>query len=689
MYIKHWKLQCSPFTTAFEEELVLFHDDFAEACYSLSLASKIAPNTFWLVGTAGGGKTTLLRCAKESVRGEVRFVIIPGSFLDSGDKLLEILRPAGPSPPDSVEEILSEHFLRESHPGRPLAVAIDDADTISEETAIGECLKLYGLGRRHGWPLTVVFSGRKIPLFFETSLSHPAQTLTLPTPDTEQARAIIEHRLRLCGAKDGIFSDAALESVAELAEGNITKLLSICYLCLQKGFVERWHVIDADIVREEVEPFIRRFFERAANRDEMAELRGVAETAKAWGSNDVYHTLSSRQRWKPQKRQQPGDRGHLKVLRPPRARAEDAAAEDAAESGPGPAAAETRDEPRPVVSDGTAARPGGDAGTETIAESGTSPAAAATRDEPRPVVSDGTAARPGGDAGTATATTPGMDWDGRRRYPPLRQIYQVDERRARPVADETAPPPSATSSPTLEETDTTFRNLPAVGLYDAGFKLIRDVLARLRKSEFVDLTPLRHLVRALMASTAVNTVLIGSTISSSGEYGLDTHLLNVAILAVATGRKLNLGDEDLATLGETALLHDIGHLQIGEELLYSENRFDREDFATIKRHPRAGYELIRRQMNGSELVADIILQEHERDDGLGYPNYLSGDQIHLYAKIIGVCDVFEALTHTRAHRRELTPAEALVEINATMRRRTAPQIIAALMVAVRPALAPH
>jgi HD-GYP domain-containing protein (c-di-GMP phosphodiesterase class II) len=113
-------------------------------------------------------------------------------------------------------------------------------------------------------------------------------------------------------------------------------------------------------------------------------------------------------------------------------------------------------------------------------------------------------------------------------------------------------------------------------------------------------------------------------------------------------------------------------------MLTEAEHFDRQAFKTIKQHPIVGRDLILEYTIGSQLIADVIAQEHERDDGLGYPNYLTGDQIHLYAKIIAVCDVFEALCHKRSYRRAMTPEQALFNVNAFMVRRTVPAIITAL-----------
>jgi len=223
-------------------------------------------------------------------------------------------------------------------------------------------------------------------------------------------------------------------------------------------------------------------------------------------------------------------------------------------------------------------------------------------------------------------------------------------------------------------------------LYTFGIWLIKDVLDRLRRLEHVDLDPIRELAGTMVTRLETDNGLLKLALEESTDYNLATHLVNVATLAVSTGHKLGLPTNELLVLGEATLLHDVGHLHCGEELLNSEDRFDRLDFKMIKQHPQVGHDLIVNNTNGNDLIADIILQEHERDDGFGYPNYLTANEIHPLARIIGLCDFFEAVTHSRAHRNPLKPAEALAEIRAARPRRSERRIITAISASVFEAL---
>lgn len=200
----------------------------------------------------------------------------------------------------------------------------------------------------------------------------------------------------------------------------------------------------------------------------------------------------------------------------------------------------------------------------------------------------------------------------------------------------------------------------------------------------ISLESATHLTDALVTLLQKDQGIIGKAIENSAGYGLPIHMLNVCILSTACALKMNLPDSEVKETSLSALLHDIGHLKSGENLLTSSSRFNRQDFKTIKEHPLAGKNMIMALTDGSKKLAEIIAQEHERDDGLGYPNYLVGSEIHLPAKIIAVCDVYEALTHSRTYRAALTPEDALMRIRSGMIQQTDPGIINTLSKLTRP-----
>jgi putative nucleotidyltransferase with HDIG domain len=137
------------------------------------------------------------------------------------------------------------------------------------------------------------------------------------------------------------------------------------------------------------------------------------------------------------------------------------------------------------------------------------------------------------------------------------------------------------------------------------------------------------------------------------------HSLNVTIYATAVGLELGYNDKELVELGLGAMLHDIGKLMVPKEILHKPGRLTDEEFDEMKKHAEYGFECLRRQPEISLLAAHCAYQHHERLDGSGYPRGLKGDEIHKYARLLAVCDVFDALTTKRVYRGAMLPHEAM------------------------------
>jgi HD-GYP domain-containing protein (c-di-GMP phosphodiesterase class II) len=127
------------------------------------------------------------------------------------------------------------------------------------------------------------------------------------------------------------------------------------------------------------------------------------------------------------------------------------------------------------------------------------------------------------------------------------------------------------------------------------------------------------------------------------------HSKRVAALAVRVGYQLGLGPDTVRRLAIAGLVHDIGKLQLPGEILTKPGRLTDEEFAVIRRHPGLGAALLSHLGGFSEEVP-IVAAHHERWDGAGYPAGLQGQEIPLEARILSVCDVYDALTSDRPYR---------------------------------------
>ena len=137
------------------------------------------------------------------------------------------------------------------------------------------------------------------------------------------------------------------------------------------------------------------------------------------------------------------------------------------------------------------------------------------------------------------------------------------------------------------------------------------------------------------------------------------HSVNVAVRSAILGSLGNVSGDDLVNLIIGALLHDIGKLIIPQHILTKPGQLSEQEFYIIKMHPEAGrLKLQDLSTPSAEVLATIAGQHHEHIDGRGYPDQLAGDQIHLFARIVAIADVFDALTSARSYKPAYRPHTA-------------------------------
>ncbi len=188
------------------------------------------------------------------------------------------------------------------------------------------------------------------------------------------------------------------------------------------------------------------------------------------------------------------------------------------------------------------------------------------------------------------------------------------------------------------------------------------VIEKIAKSEPFEVTgltaSLASLVDLALQSDAELIHLLFQPYSETTEF--ISHALNSAILSVILGLDLQLASDELRELALAAFLHDVGLVNIRENLNYPKQLTD-DVQKEILSHPIRGADLLADKV--SEPAVTAIRQHHEVCNGKGYPEGLTDKQIHLYAKILHVADVFEALTHERPYRKKpFEVNEAMKEI---------------------------
>lgn len=143
------------------------------------------------------------------------------------------------------------------------------------------------------------------------------------------------------------------------------------------------------------------------------------------------------------------------------------------------------------------------------------------------------------------------------------------------------------------------------------------------------------------------------------DYATFTHSTNVAFYCGLLASELGYSKEDIHKITTGGLLHDLGKLEIGEDILCKPGKLSEEEFRRIRLHPGLGFKKLAHRDDLCEGQLMMAYQHHERLDGKGYPVGCTDEDIHPWAKICAVVDVFEALTSQRPYRTPMPRAKAI------------------------------
>lgn len=134
------------------------------------------------------------------------------------------------------------------------------------------------------------------------------------------------------------------------------------------------------------------------------------------------------------------------------------------------------------------------------------------------------------------------------------------------------------------------------------------------------------------------------------DYYTHTHSLNVSVYAICLGKHLGLSEKDLEELGTSALLHDIGKSKVDSKIINKDGKLTQKEFELVQEHPALGWNILVKLGIKNKNILSGVRNHHEKIDGSGYPDSLKGDNISLFAKVIAICDVFDALTTKRSYK---------------------------------------
>jgi HD-GYP domain-containing protein (c-di-GMP phosphodiesterase class II) len=194
---------------------------------------------------------------------------------------------------------------------------------------------------------------------------------------------------------------------------------------------------------------------------------------------------------------------------------------------------------------------------------------------------------------------------------------------------------------------------------------MEDVFKDIKFGKKIILTEISEELDDLIVEIIQNDNILGRIrqLEEKDDYIFD-HSLNVSMLATMVGKWLDYSDKHIKQLALTGLFHDIGKLKIADNIVHKPTKLTEEEFEIMKKHTVYSFNILSETVGISKNILIGVLQHHEREDGSGYPHRLKGDKIHEYAKIVAVCDVYDALTSDREYKTKISPfyaAEILEE----------------------------
>lgn len=200
--------------------------------------------------------------------------------------------------------------------------------------------------------------------------------------------------------------------------------------------------------------------------------------------------------------------------------------------------------------------------------------------------------------------------------------------------------------------------------YNKSVTVVERAFADIRRTQEVPLAVLSDTAQGITdtIATAGNVIDQLYNLPHCDDYTY-FHSVNVSVISSLIAQWMKIPADNISAIAMAGLLHDIGKSQLPPELLNRPDSLPPDQYLQYKQHVRHGYELVSKLPDLAHSIKDAVLQHHERCNGSGYPSALCGDDIHPYAKIVAVADIYdEALTINRNPDIILSPYTALEKV---------------------------
>jgi len=161
-----------------------------------------------------------------------------------------------------------------------------------------------------------------------------------------------------------------------------------------------------------------------------------------------------------------------------------------------------------------------------------------------------------------------------------------------------------------------------------------------QNSEKINITAITPALRSVIEKNLIDDLYHYLTFKGEEAEALASHSVRVTLLSLKIGTEMGYDNDRLADLATTAFLQDVGMYKMPEDVLDKSGTLSNQEFKEIQRHPEISADILSRSEGDYAWMADVVLQVHERADGSGYPSGLKQEEIHDYAYIIGLADMY-------------------------------------------------
>lgn len=244
----------------------------------------------------------------------------------------------------------------------------------------------------------------------------------------------------------------------------------------------------------------------------------------------------------------------------------------------------------------------------------------------------------------------------------------IDTEKGLDVADVTAPRPPTPDPEPLDVVPSIIKRTvsfdeelsAAKKIHTKTKNAVTSMFNEVRMGKALDVTEAAPLVDEINSSIErnPNALLSLARLKNADEYTY-LHSVAVCMLMLALAKQLNLNEKQTRQAGIAGLLHDVGKMMIPNTIINKPDKLTDEEFITVKKHPRLGWEILKSSYQVDEVALDVCLHHHERVDGKGYPEQISGDDLTLFARMGAVCDVYDAISSDRSYKKAWGPGESI------------------------------